>query len=55
MHHDRADKVLSGTPAEQVAEAVALLAERGALDGSRSRSAWRADQARSSRAAGSGG
>ena len=31
MHHERADKVLSGTAAEQVAEAVALLAERGAL------------------------
>jgi len=31
MHHDRAAKVLSGTPAEQVAEAVALLVQRGAL------------------------
>jgi electron transfer flavoprotein alpha subunit len=31
MHHDRAAKILSGTPAEQAAEAVALLAERGAL------------------------
>ena len=31
MHHDRAAKVLSGTPAEQAAEAVALLAQRGAL------------------------
>ena len=31
MHHDRTGKILSGTPAEQAAEAVALLAERGAL------------------------
>lgn len=31
MHHERANKVLSGTPAEQVAEAMTLLAERGAL------------------------
>ena len=31
MHHDRAAKVLSGTPAEQAAEAVALLSQRGAL------------------------
>jgi electron transfer flavoprotein alpha subunit len=31
MHHDRAAKVLSGTAAEQAAEAVALLAQRGAL------------------------
>jgi electron transfer flavoprotein alpha subunit len=31
MHHDRAAKVLSGTVAEQVGEAVALLVERGAL------------------------
>jgi electron transfer flavoprotein alpha/beta subunit/DNA invertase Pin-like site-specific DNA recombinase len=31
MHHDRAAKVLSGTPAEQAAEAVALLVQRGAL------------------------
>ena len=31
MHHDRTAKVLSGTPAEQAAEAVALLAQRGAL------------------------
>ena len=32
MHHDRAGKILSGTAAEQAAEAVALLAERGALE-----------------------
>jgi electron transfer flavoprotein alpha subunit len=31
MHHDRAGIVLSGTPEEQVASAVALLKERGAL------------------------
>ena len=31
MHHDRAAKVLSGTPTEQAAETVALLAQRGAL------------------------
>jgi electron transfer flavoprotein alpha subunit len=31
MHHDRAAKVLGGTPEEQAAEAVALLAARGAL------------------------
>jgi electron transfer flavoprotein alpha subunit len=31
MHHERANKVLSGTAAEQVAEAMALLDERGAL------------------------
>jgi hypothetical protein len=31
MHHDRAAKVLSGTPEEQAAEAVALLVQRGAL------------------------
>jgi electron transfer flavoprotein alpha subunit len=31
LHHDRAAKVLSGKPAEQVAEAVGLLVERGAL------------------------
>jgi electron transfer flavoprotein alpha subunit len=31
MHHDRAAKVLSGTPAEQAAEAVALLVQQGAL------------------------
>jgi electron transfer flavoprotein alpha subunit len=34
MHHDRTPKVLSGTAAEQAAEAVALLAERGALTAS---------------------
>lgn len=34
MHHDRAAKVLSGTPAEQAAEAVALLAQWGALTAS---------------------
>ncbi len=34
MHHDRAAKVLSGTPAEQAAEAVALLVQRGALTAS---------------------
>jgi electron transfer flavoprotein alpha subunit len=32
MHHDRAGKILSGTAADQAAEAVALLAERGALE-----------------------
>jgi electron transfer flavoprotein alpha subunit len=31
MHHDRAAKVLGGTPTEQAVEAVALLAQRGAL------------------------
>jgi electron transfer flavoprotein alpha subunit len=31
MHHDRANKVLNGTAVEQVAEAVGLLLERGAL------------------------
>jgi electron transfer flavoprotein alpha subunit len=31
MHHDRAAKVLSGTPTEQASEAVALLVQRGAL------------------------
>jgi electron transfer flavoprotein alpha subunit len=31
MHHDRTPKVLSGTPEEQAAEAVALLVQRGAL------------------------
>lgn len=31
VRHDRAVKVLTGTPAEQVSEAVALLAQRGAL------------------------
>lgn len=31
MHHDRMGKILNGTAAEQAAEAVALLAERGAL------------------------
>jgi electron transfer flavoprotein alpha subunit len=31
MHHARANKVLSGTPGEQVAEAISLLSERGAL------------------------
>jgi len=31
LHHDRAAKVLSGSVAEQVSEAVALLAQRGAL------------------------
>jgi electron transfer flavoprotein alpha subunit len=31
MHHDRLGKILNGTPAEQAAEAVALLAQRGAL------------------------
>jgi len=31
MHHERASKVLSGTPAEQVADAIAMLSERGAL------------------------
>lgn len=32
MHHDRVAKILSGTAADQAAEAVALLAERGALE-----------------------
>ena len=32
MHHDRTGKILSGTAAEQAAEAVALLVERGALE-----------------------
>jgi len=31
MHHERANKVLSGAVAEQVAEAISLLTERGAL------------------------
>jgi electron transfer flavoprotein alpha subunit len=34
MHHDRAAKVLSGTAAAQVAEAMALLIQRGALSSS---------------------
>ena len=36
MHHERVRKVLSGTAEEQVAEALALLEERGALSATRS-------------------
>jgi electron transfer flavoprotein alpha subunit len=39
MHHSRSGKVLSGTAEEQVAEALALLEERGALSATRSRPA----------------